>query len=169
MKKKSILIVLALLLVFIATTPIKESFAYFTAHDAATGTAIVDLTWSTKIEEKIKDNEKHITVTNTGETPVIARVRVFAAEYAKTTAGSGWISNNDGWWYYNSILEPGQSTSELLISIVGDPGYDFEIVVVHESSRAVYKNGSTTTLAPPSGWSYVPSVAATEEGGEENA
>lgn len=159
MKKKSILIVLAVLLVFIATAPIQESFAYFTAHDEASGEAVVDLTWSTELKEDIDNNEKHITIVNTGKTPVIARVRVFAAEYANTTPGSGWISktDTDGWWYYSEILQPGQSTSELLVSIVGDPGYDFEIVVVHESSRVVYKDGK---LATPDGWSYAPDVKA---------
>ena len=157
MKKKSILIVLAVLLVFIATAPIQESFAYFTAHDKASGEAVVDLTWSTELKEEIKDNEKHINILNTGNTPVIVRVRVFAAEYAKTTAGSGWSSNADGWWYYSEILQPGNSTSELLVSIVGDPGYDFEIVVVHESSRVVYEGESLVT---PDGWSYAPKVTA---------
>ena len=158
MKKKSILIVLAVLLVFIAAAPIQESFAYFTAHDEASGKAVVDLTWSTELKEEIKDNEKHITIVNTGETPVIVRARVFAAEYAKTTPGAGWTtSNEDGWWYYSEILQPSQSTSELLVSIVGDPGYDFEIVVVHESSRVVYEDGK---LATPDGWSYAPNVTA---------
>ncbi|MBR0342165.1 MAG: hypothetical protein IJH64_07965 [Oscillospiraceae bacterium] len=156
MKKKSILIVLAVLLVFIATTPIKESFAYFTAHDEASGEASVDLTWSTELKEEIKDNEKHITIANTGNTPVIARVKVFAAEYAKITAGDGWIENADGWWYYSKILEVGQSTpTEVYVSIVGDPEYDFEIVVVHESSRVVYKDGS---IVKPAKWNYVPNV-----------
>ena len=157
MNKKSILIVLAVLLVFIAAAPIQESFAYFTAHDEALGEAVVDLTWSTDLKEEIKDNEKHITILNTGKTPVIARVRVFAAEYANTTAGSEWISNADGWWYYSEILQPGQSTSELLVSIVGDPSYDFEIVVVHESSRVVYEDEK---LVKPDGWSYAPNVTA---------
>ena len=177
MKKKSILIVLAMLFVFIAVTPIQESLAYFTAYDKASGEAAVTLKWETEIVEEIDENQKdkHIVIKNTGETPVIVRVKVFAGDYAVTTSKDGkWAENTDGWWYYTEILPVGGTTSELFVEVKTEgspkaPDIDFNIVVVHESSRVVYKNGSTTTLATPSGWSYVPSVAATEEGGAENA
>ena len=177
MKKKSILIVLAMLFVLIAVTPIRESFAYFTAYDEASGEAAVTLKWETEIVEEIDENQKdkHIVIKNTGDTPVIVRVNVFAGDYAVPSSKDGkWAENTDGWWYYTEILPVGGTTSELYVEVKTEgspkaPDIDFNIVVVHESSRVVYKNGSTTTLAPPSGWSYVPSVAATEEGGAENA
>ena len=177
MKKKSILIVLAMLFVLIAVTPIRESFAYFTAYDEASGEAAVTLKWETEIVEEIDENQKdkHIVIKNTGDTPVIVRVKVFAGDYAVPSSEDGkWTENADGWWYYTEILPVGGTTSELFVEVKTEgspkaPDIDFNIVVVHESSRVVYENGSTTTLVKPSGWSYAPSVAATEEGGAENA
>lgn len=169
MKKKSILIVLAVLLVFIAVTPIRESLAYFTAYDEAEGNGTVDLVWSTKITEELPENrDKKITISNTGETPVIVRVQVFSGEFAETYSyeDGEWIPKEDGWWYYSKILEPGEDTSELYVEVKLDsvPDYDFNIVVVHESSRVFYVNG-TNTLETPEGWTYVPSVSSSGEGG----
>ena len=93
MKKKSILIVLAMLFVLIAVTPIRESFAYFTAYDEASGEAAVTLKWETEIVEEIDENQKdkHIVIKNTGDTPVIVRVNVLQgitpSHRAKTANG----------------------------------------------------------------------------------
>ena len=166
MKKKSILIALAILFVFIAVIPVRNTFAYFTAYDEATGEATVDLTWKTDLTEDIENNkDKHITIKNTGETPVIVRVNVFAGEFATTTPEKGHESDwtlVDGWWYYTKILEVGETTPELFVEVVvkNAPDYDFNIVVVHESSRVVYKNGSTTELIKPNGWAYAPTLEA---------
>ena len=165
MKKKSILIVLAVLFVFIAVAPIRETLAYFTAYAPASGEGKVDLTWNTKLDEEIDENQrdKHITVTNTGKTPVVVRVSVFADEAYTTYSynDSDWTKNSDGWWYYTKVLAPGESTSvlDVLVKVENVPDYDFNIIVVHESSRAIYKNGSTTELEKPDGWAYVPAVA----------
>ena len=171
MKKKSILIVLAVLLVFIAVTPIRESLAYFTAYDEAEGNGTVDLVWSTTIVESFPyDRDKNITILNTGETPVIVRVQVFSGEFAATYSveDGKWIQEDDGWWYYSEILEPGDESSALYakVNLETAPDYDFNIVVVHESSRVFYVDG-TNTIATPEGWTYVPDAATSGEGGAD--
>ncbi|MBR3355102.1 MAG: hypothetical protein IKG47_07050 [Oscillospiraceae bacterium] len=167
MKKKSILIVLAILFVFIAVIPVRNTFAYFTAHAEASGQAKVDLTWKTDLTEEIDENnkDKHITITNVGDTPVIVRVNVFAGDVATTTPEKGHEEDwklIDGWWYYTKILGVGDTTPELFVEVVVEnaPDYDFNIVVVHESSRVVYQNGSTTKLELPTGWKAPTEVAA---------
>lgn len=172
MKKKVIFIVLSVFLVLIAATPIKNTMAYFTDVQEAKGEAKLTLKWQTDIEETLIEEDKSIVISNTGEVPVIVRVNVYAGEFAVTTDTENmWTLESDGWWYYTEVLPVGGRTTELNVDVAVEnaPDYDFNIVVVHESSRVVYENGSSTTLVKPEGWSYVPPVSLTvEEGGAEH-
>ena len=160
--KKQISLLLALLLLAgAAAASVPGALAYFTDRLHADGSAAVKMTWETTPHEEMDGNNKHITIENTGETPVIVRVQVFAGAFAETEApDGGWIAGEDGWYYYGSVLAPGAVTPELYVAVSAQtetgqdaaalPDYDFNIIVVHESARTVYEDN--TTLAAPDGW-----------------
>lgn len=151
--------VLIALCVFGASTTV--SLAYFSDYDRAAGSVGISLNWSTDIKEEVKDNNKHIAIENTGTTDVTVRVRVFGGDQLTVSdqnAAKHWLEKDDGWWYYNSILSPGSTTTELFAEIKAEDADqdDFDIIVVHESARTVYRNNQTLTA--PEGWVYVPEL-----------
>ncbi|MBQ6401451.1 MAG: hypothetical protein IJI20_04105 [Firmicutes bacterium] len=156
-RKRTFLLAFALaLMVAVAAAQVPATLAYFTDVDRAEMNGVVDLAWKTEIHEKVVDNNKHVTIENTGDTDVVVRVAVYAGTNV-SVSGEDWTSK-DGWWYYGKILAPGETTSELLAEVIAAdmPQTDFNIVVVHESSRVVYENN--TTLKKPAGWALVPEV-----------
>ena len=151
-RKNRFLLLTAAILLAALILPGKAALAYFTDYQQAAGEQKISLAWQTKIHEQMEENDKHITIENTGDTNVLVRVAVFAADYAKTEETDSWKQGEDGWWYYNQILAPGKTTEELVVTVTAEelPEGDAEIIVVHESARAVYENGST--LRAPADW-----------------
>ncbi len=152
MKKKTIIMALSLILIMVLSTGLAS--AYFTDYEAAKGGAVLKLSGQTKVEEVVKDNNKTITISNTGETDMIVRVQIIGDQNRmEVTPGSNWIKDGD-WYYYTKILTPkgteGAVSSTILAEITGQEGDNFDIIVVQEGSRTLY-NGDT--LAAPSGWS----------------
>ena len=76
---------------------------------------------------------------------------VYVAEY--TDEEGKWTQLGD-WWYYTEVLQAGESTSELFIEIIKEnaPEFNFDIVVIEESERVVYKDGKITPKAAD--WLY---------------
>lgn len=147
-------------MLIIAAVSMPLTLAYFSDYARAEGSKDIQLAWQTELKESVKNNDKHITIDNKGETPVIVRVQVFAnadllESIGPTTEGK-WAEGSDGWWYYMSILKAGQAmpeSDELFVNVKGAESLadkDFNIVVIHESQRAVYENN--TTLKAPAGW-----------------
>ena len=111
--------------------------AYFSDYKTAAGDAPISLSFKTEIKEDASDEKKDIVITNTGEeddSAVWVRVKAYGnASTMKTTAGTDW-QESDGWWYYMKPLEPADDTTTLTIELAEDlPGYDFQIIVVHEA------------------------------------
>lgn len=160
MNRRSVAFILTALLI-VGTISLHSVLAYFSDYAAASGSKDITLEWQTKLNEDVKDNNKHITIENVGETPVIVRVQVFANEELADITGTAWNHVGD-WWYYSKVLEAGQTipdSEELLVTVAGPddlPDSAFNIIVVHESSRVVYEDNSN--LAKPEGWTYVPAV-----------
>jgi hypothetical protein len=121
--------------------------AYFTANASASGTRNVSISApSTHIEEKVVSGTKHVSVVNDQNSqPVFVRVRAFCgADYQLQTSSEdkAWKQQGD-YWVYDQVLQPGSSTSELLIHIRELPagsegGEHFNIVVVEETSPVIY-------------------------------
>ena len=157
MKKNRIITIAALLLSLVVG--IGFAFAYFTDYEAARGGAIIHLGGQTEITEKMDENNKNITITNTGQTDMIVRVMIYGDENKMTvTAPDDWYEGTDGAYYYKKILhgsadgKSGDSTSTILAKITvtdDDNVKDFDIIVVHEGSQAVYDGDK---LAVPDGW-----------------
>lgn len=163
MRKKRIIII-SIVLMLLALIPVQSTLAYFTDRHQYKGEATLDLNWKTEFKEEMKDNDKDLTVKNTGEVDVIVRVKVFCNQTLidQIDTNDVWIKNEeDGWYYYAKILPVGATTEDLYVKLKGSdklPEYEFNIIVVHESARVVYENN--TQLKKPEGWKYVPEVTA---------
>lgn len=160
MKKKKGLAVLApaaLALTLAAGMHVGEALAYFTAYASASGRVQVSLSFTdTETEDDVKDWTKHISIENTGEAACFVRVKVLAGEkYRKylscTSEREGsWELKEDGYWYYDEVLEAGEKTGELLAVLdrtqlkadTDDGGREeFNVIVVQESTPVLYDSG----------------------------
>ena len=149
-------LVIALSLILCLTASVGFTLAYFTDYENAKGGAVVNLSGQTEVEEEFKDNNKIVTIKNTGETDMVVRLRVFGDENHMTVNSTGntdWLEGTDGFWYYKKVLPAGAEASMFKVDVSGkiDPGdpIDFEITVVHESQRVTYDGDK---VAVPEGW-----------------
>lgn len=149
-------LVIALSLILCLTASVGFTMAYFTDYENAKGGAVVNLSGQTEVEEEFKDNNKIVTIKNTGETDMVVRLRVFGDENHMTVNSTGntdWLEGTDGFWYYKKVLPAGAEASMFKVDVSGkiDPGdpIDFEITVVHESQRVTYDGDK---VAVPEGW-----------------
>lgn len=182
MIKNKILIVIASVLVL--SLSVGFASAYFSDHEAAQGAATIQLGGQTEIEEGWKDGIKHVSIKNIGETEVIVRVAIYGpnSEDAKlsVTATGNWVDGGDGYYYYKEILQPGDPgdatplddlTAKVVFKEGADLGDNFDIVVMQESAQPTYEYvevGGTfkNKVVPPAGWDGMPTIYASEEGGE---
>ena len=165
-KKKALALaaVLALCLSAIGVTT-----AYFTDYESGRGGAVVELGGQTKIKEKMDENNKIVSIVNTGQTDMIVRVGVFSdKDRTEVEASEDWLKGRDGWYYYRYVLagsEDGKSgdfTTTLKVTVkTDDPdaAANFDVLVAHESSQAVYDgqsepgaDGAELSLVAPAGW-----------------
>ena len=156
-RKQSLFIACALILA-LSCISVPAAMAYFSDYDRGAGRVQVRMTWQSELHEKVTDGNEHVTVSNTGQTDVLVRVRAFAGDFIKVTDTDNKWHEQDGWWYYDGILGAGQKTEELLVEVKTGmaPEDDFEVIVVHESVRTAYE--SNDQLAAPEGWDYVPDL-----------
>ena len=162
----------ALALVLCLSAAIGGAMAYFTDYEDAHGGAVIRLGGQTEIDEGSDTRNKHVVITNTGETNVIVRAAVLYSEQDGVTIGvtneDGWTKGSDGFYYYGKVLTPEEganATSGIDVKVStewkADPGKktsedhpnldDYEITVVHESAQAIYDIESQK-LAAPEGW-----------------
>lgn len=152
-KKYMILPVLALVLVLSAS--IKPAWSYFTTYAEAKGGYVIQL-GDTTIDEEFYDWTKHVVIGNEETAqPVYVRARAFSgSEYPLTYSGEGWTLREDGYYYYNEILLPGEETTELLVMINNVPkapkegeelsgetakeGDNLHVAVIYESTPVLY-------------------------------
>ncbi len=155
-RKNAKLLAACLLAVAIIFTSVKGTMAFFSDYEEAVGKQPVHLYAETVIHEPVDTNDnKHVTIENTGETSLIVRVKVFySGDMVKFTDKENKSVEVDGWWYYKDILKAGETTSELFVEVIKEnaPEYDFDIVVIEEAERIVYKDGKITPKATD--WKY---------------
>lgn len=138
------------------------AFAYFTDYVAANGSKTLNLEYSTETKEELDGLDKHITMTNTGNTEVFVRVQLFYGEGSNqnvtvTVPGEG---TGEGWsqdaadshvWNYAGTLAPGQSTSQLVVDVTANETIkDYNIVVIGQTSPVLYDENNDPY---PSIWS----------------
>ncbi len=144
--RRFILILAAVLAVGLITAP---ALAYFTDHTSANGKIPVELGYETQVEENVDGFVKSVTVNNEGPEGCFIRARAFAGDgITLTYEGKGWSKpSDDGWCYYGPVLEAGETTDALDITISEVPenaqeGDRIDVTVVYESTKALYaENG----------------------------
>ena len=158
-KKRTKIVILTAALLLCLTVGIGMSAAYFTDYESARGGAVIDLGGQTELTEEVKDGNKIVSIQNTGDTDMIVRVMIYGDKgRISSIAADGWIEGSDGAYYYGKVLPSGESTRTLTVNVrTGSSDTDdFEIIVVHEGSRAVYAGdgqpAEEQTLAAPDGW-----------------
>ena len=143
-KKKALLIAAALLM--LSAVVVKPAMAYLTDTHTSNGKASVYLEDKEIIiipKERIEKDVKVISVENKGELPVYARVKVITGRTHKLELDSDksdpkWsYKASDGYYYYNDLLEVGETSNELYVKV--SPGTSaedkFNVVVVAEAAR----------------------------------
>lgn len=157
MKKKKILKILipaSLALMLAAGTRVQDALAYFTSYTAAAGRVQVGLSFTeTETGDNVSDWTKHISVANTGTVPCFVRAKVLVSEkygkYVSYSSGreGSWTVGEDGYWYYDAVLNPGESTDELLAVLdrtalnqdtENGEQQEFNVIVVQEETQALY-------------------------------
>ncbi len=131
----------ALALILTVTISLGSTFAYFTAYDEAEGGSVVNLKHQTTIIEKLDDLNKIIGVENQGTTKVVTRVYI-AGETTNDRMKIEYDSKDwtkiGNYYYYNEVLDPGESTKSNITVTVTIPEEDkdkeFDILVSEESS-----------------------------------
>ena len=170
MKRKTLLVA-SLAVALVLGMSIVPAGAYFTDTTTANGGAEVKVKPTTEIEENVdNDGVKHVQIKNADDStlPVYVRAGVFATVDGGTIAigGNGWsdskgdLTDGHGWYYYETILDPKQSTNELTVAVdfpvvpegsvdsttAGDTA---NVIVVYESTPVLYKDDGT----PYADWS----------------
>lgn len=129
--KRSLTLALALVLVLGAA--IGGTVAYLTTSTTGITNTFTPTSVDTEIEESFESNaKKSITVQNTGTTAAYIRVAlvgnnvttVEGTEYVtggfvvSVHTGDGWSQSSDGYYYYTTPVQPGESTGDLLKSLL---------------------------------------------------
>ena len=144
MKRRNLLL-LVLAIVLVLASSVAPAMAYFTTYAEARGGYQISFP-PTDVEEQFYDWTKHVVITSSEDgQPTYVRARAYAgSQYLLQYSGDGWAYNaDDGYYYYNTILEPGDGTSELLVhidNIPEDPAQDdsFNVVVIYECTPVQY-------------------------------
>ena len=143
MKRKQILLA-ALAVILVLSATVGPALAYFTTHVTAEGQDTMIFENKTEIHENVIDGVKYVTITNTGESPVYVRARAYApSDIEPSYSGDGWTIGDGGYYYTHTVLEPGDSTNELVVSVQAFPGDaeagdSFNLIVIYEAVPATY-------------------------------
>ena len=181
MKKKILIVLMAVALLSAATAGIGKAYAYFTANTMAAGNKQISLGDKTTIEEEYESWVKKVRIKNSEDSSQAVYVRAMAYVGAEYTLNiSGWSGSDGtgsgdgdyGYFYYSDPVEPGKPTeTPLEVRIIGANGEkldpkSFNVVIVYETTPAVQDgtdaNGNVQYL--PADWS----LTITEKGGENS-
>ena len=155
-KKKNLKYLILLTVLLTALAAARPVLAYFTGSVLAEGGRPVRIRTTDTPHEDFSDKDwiKRLTVKNTGsvedgDAAIFVRARAFAGEtFPLHYSGSGWTDGGDGWWYFDTPVEPGRTTTEFCVEITGIPeddaeAQDFNVAVVYESTPALYRSDGT--------------------------
>lgn len=177
-------IVSLLAIISILSVMVFSTLAYFTAEDSAlnkitTGNVDIELH-----DETLNDKEelvafpedgfagimpgdvvsKVVNVKNTGDNPVWIRVAldksiIEGLDFDGITLDintADWTLGEDGWYYYNKLVNPAEVTSNLLTEVsfdklLGNEYFDAH-VEINVSAQAVQSQNNGTTVLEAEGW-----------------
>lgn len=169
MKRNAVvLFLLALLLVLGAG--IQSAGAYFTTYIVAEGGRQIRLGSQSMITESVSDWTKHVTVTCAEDSEAVyVRAKAFCgSRYTLQYDDEDglWTPGEGGYYYYDSILQPGKTTVTLHVHIDDVPddpaeGDQFHVIVVYETTPVLYREDGT----PYADWNAALTTGTSEEGG----
>ncbi len=150
-------------LVLICTVAVKPAIAYFTDTISAEIKRPVILGDSKlpEIDEDVENMIKKITIQNTGEYDILVRAKaIFPSTVTISMEEStGWSAAEDGYYYYDEILIPGQASEKLNLKIEHTGDDDFNVIIVQEATKVLYTEEGT----PYGDWNSAISVQLTNE------
>lgn len=152
MMKKRTLIMSALAVTLAAGMTIAPALAYFTDHTEATGSIAIELGDKTEIHETVDDWTKTVTISNEGPESVYVRAKGIAGTYKGAAftldysdSDSTWVDGEDGWYYFNGVVDANGETDKLVINIGNIPkdedvedGDELNVTVVYECVKLIY-------------------------------
>lgn len=159
MKKKTIVNNFLLILGILLCCSVKSVSAWFGSSDDVINTTGVGIN-DVAIEEEFPDPEIHgnevlkkeVFFLNTGKVPCYVRAGLFFdngdAEQAIAIdyGSSKWKQHEDGYYYYQDFIQPGQKTEPLIRSLTLKEGYtlehDFDLVVYTETVQSAGNHNS---------------------------
>lgn len=140
--KKSTIVLAAAAIALTGSVGVGSAMAYFTTYSEAEGSVEMNMGFTTTVpNEKVDENGKHVTIENTGDYDCFVRVKAFAPSNIELSyEGDGWTEGTDGYWYYDSVLAAGATSSELNVKYTfpSDETEEFNVVVVEECTPVVY-------------------------------
>lgn len=129
---------------FVCISSVSNANAYFTTYVTAKGGYAVNWKHEEHIDESFEDWNKYVTITSKPESiPVFVRVKAFSGStYSLSYSGNEW-TENDGYYYYNNVLNGGETTSALRVYIDNIPTNpqkkeNFNVVVIYETIPAQF-------------------------------
>lgn len=139
----------------IAVASVKPAMAYFTDYKLVVGAKEIHIEDPklTPPEDKVDIEKmiKTVAITNTGDFDVYVRVKAICPSgiTATMTDTTGWTLNEDGYYYYDTVLkdknaEEGKTSSNLNFEITTPENYtqDFNVIIVQEATKVHYsENG----------------------------
>ena len=181
MRKISGKVFAALLAVLVLSASLAAGVgAYFSDYETALGEVTLFLSGQTEVKESVADGKKTISIVNTGDSTVVVRAMVYGPDMMTVTFedDDDWDQTQSDYYYYKSVLAPGEETSEIYAEVnIKDPtdeekaalavlGDQFEIIVVQESAPAVYDENNVV-MKPKyfvdgveKTWDYIPEIKA---------
>ena len=165
LRNKKFALICAVVLTLMVSSGV--TLAYFSDYEIALGEAKIKLAYQTEIHEDVSKTEKTITIKNTSDEEtggdVVVRVAIYGPDKMDVPACKGWTEKKaDGYYYYKSILKPGEESSPITANIEDIPKTidlsEMEIIVVHESAPVVYD--SQGKVQKPDGWGFIPDITA---------
>ena len=153
--KKNKLLLTALAVILAMGVMVAPALAYFTAHTEAAGGIALDLGHQTTIDEDFYDWGKLVTVTNEGPESCYVRVQAFSSGRLEVSPSGAWTDGGDGWWYYNDVVDAGESTTVLDVAIKDKSekelvnGQIVDVAIVYESMKVVYDENGKPDPADP--------------------
>lgn len=130
------------ILVLIAT--IVKLYAYFTDVDSLEGKIEIKvLNAFPETNTKIENNTYTISTTNASTVKSYLRVKVFST-VELVLQNNDWTAGEDGYYYYNSVVEPGEKTKDLVLTIKNEYSKEkFNIITIQEAAKVKYEENGT--------------------------
>lgn len=175
MKKKYLktICLASVVLTLVAGVAVESAMAYFTTYVTAKGGYTVELGFTrTEITEMVEYGKKVITLTNTGDYDCYVRLKALTGDaykdslvYSEPDGAGKWIPGVDGYYYFNDIVAPQGTSTELEVKFAFPEGKEptsFNVIIIQECTPVLYDEYGN----PYADWSVTADVTQSVYKGE---